>query len=198
MFIIDTSSSIWHPDFETQLKFIKDVAEQFDLGQGKNQTRIGVVSFGETYHLQFHLWQNNRKDLLEKALHRIRHKASKSTNTAAALRFMRKYMFTHRYGSRKYSTHVAVVITDGKSQNRKATLKAAEAARNNGIEIFGFGVGDAVDFRELENIASKPTSDFVYEVEDFQSLDAMKFVLANRACNGKESFHHANTNTFTS
>ena len=185
MFIIDTSSSIWHPDFETQLKFIKDVAEQFDLGQGKNQTRIGVVSFGETYHLQFHLWQNNRKDLLEKALHRIRHKASKSTNTAAALRFMRKYMFTHRYGSRKYSTHVAVVITDGKSQNRKATLKAAEAARNNGIEIFGFGVGDAVDFRELENIASKPTSDFVYEVEDFQSLDAMKFVLANRACNGK-------------
>ena len=147
-----------------------------------------MVSFGQTYYLQFHLWQNNRQDLLEKALLRIRHKVSKSTNTAAALRFMRKYMFTHRYGSRKYATHVAVVITDGKSQNRKATLKAAEAARNNGIEIFGFGVGDAVDFRELENIASKPTSDYVYEVKDFQSLGAMKFVLANRACKGKLCF----------
>lgn len=182
VFLIDTSSSIWHPAFESQVKFIKDVAEQFDIGQGPEQTRIGVVSFGDTYYLQFHLWQNNRKDLLEQALLRIRHKVSKSTNTAAALRFMRKYMFTHRYGSRKYATHVAVVITDGKSQNRKATLQAAKAARESGIEIFAFGVGDAFDIRELDNIASRPTSDYVYEVADFQSLDAMKFVLANRAC----------------
>lgn len=182
VFVIDTSSSIWHPDFDRQIKFIKDVAERFDIGQGPKQTRIGVISFGESYYLHFHLWQNNRKDLLERALHRIRHRVSKSTNTAAALRYLRKYMFTHRYGSRKYATHVAVVITDGKSQNRKATLQAAEAVRSHGIEIFGIGVGDAVDFRELENVASKPASDYVYEVADFQSLDSMKFVLANRAC----------------
>lgn len=184
VFAIDTSSSIWKPDFELELKFIKDISKQFDLGLGHEQTRIGVVSFADNYYLQFHLWQNNRPDLLERALNRIRHRAGKKTNTASAIRYMVDTMFTPRYGSRKNSIHVAVIITDGKSQDRKRTIQTAAHARKAGIHVFAIGVGDLVEYRELEEIASRPPEEYVFEVDDFKSLDAMKYILANKTCTG--------------
>lgn len=88
VFAIDTSSSIWKPDFELELKFIKDISQQFDIGLGHEQSRVGVVTFADHHYLQFHLWQNNRRDLLERALNRIRHRAGRKTNTAAAIKVM--------------------------------------------------------------------------------------------------------------
>ncbi|KAL4227504.1 hypothetical protein ACF0H5_012948 [Mactra antiquata] len=184
VFAIDTSSSIWKPDFELELKFINDFTEHFDIGLGPKQTRIGVVTFADSFYLQFHLWQNNRKDLLERALNRIRHRAGRKTNTGDALKYIVKTMFTRRFGARSNSIHVAVVITDGKSQDRKKTLEYAAMARKAGIHMFAIGVGDAIEFRELEQIASFPPEEYVFEVDDFQSLDSMKHVLANKTCKG--------------
>ena len=98
---------------------------------------------------------------------------------------MVKSMFTTRYGSRKNAIHVAVVITDGKSQDRKKTFHAAALARKAGIHVFAIGVGDLVEYRELEEIASRPPEEHVFEVDDFQSLDSMKFILANKTCQGE-------------
>lgn len=192
MFVVDTSSSIWKPDFEKQLKFVWDVSIQFDVGLGPTQTRIGVVSFADSYYLQFHLWQNNRPGLLERALNRIRHRAGRKTNTGSALDYMVKYMFTHRYGSRSNAAHVAILITDGKSTDRGKTLKAAERVREAGIHLFAIGVGDQVDFRELEELASSPTWDYVFEVDDYTSLDAIKYHVANKTCKGWRIMHAKN------
>ncbi|XP_053405709.1 cartilage matrix protein-like isoform X2 [Mercenaria mercenaria] len=184
VFAIDTSSSIWKPDFALELKFIKDISQQFDIGLRHDQTRIGVVSFADHYYLQFHLWQNNRHDLVERALNRIRHRAGKKTNTASAIKYMVNTMFTPRYGSRRNAVHVAVIITDGKSQDRRKTIQTAALARKAGIHVFAIGVGDRVDYRELEETASRPTEEYVFEVDDFESLDNMKYILSNKTCTG--------------
>ncbi|XP_052279296.1 cartilage matrix protein-like isoform X3 [Dreissena polymorpha] len=191
VFAVDSSSSIWKPDFERQLTFVRDVAHQFDVGLEPSQTRVGVVTFADDYYLQFHLWQNNRMDLLDQALSRIRHRAGRKTNTAAALKYIAKYMFLHRYGSRSHATHVAIVITDGQSTDRKHTVEAAKLLKDAGIYVFAIGVGKYVAHRELEELASLPSEEFVYEVHDFQSLDKMKFTIANRTCTG--IFEHAST-----
>lgn len=98
---------------------------------------------------------------------------------------MVKKMFIPRYGARRNSVHVAVIITDGKSQDRSKTIHAAKQAKNAGIHMFAIGVGDLVEYRELEKIASRPPEEYVFEVDDFMSLDSMKHILATTTCRGK-------------
>ena len=96
-------------------------------------------------------------------------------------------MFTRRHGGRDDVPHVVVVLTDGKSQDYDATSAAARAARLAGINTFAIGVGDGVDRKELTNIASEPSDDFVFQVTDFEALDSIKNQLADKACHGKQN-----------
>ena len=184
IFAIDSSRSIWKPDFQRQVTFVRDVSNEFELGNSQSQTRIGVISFGDSYYVNFHLWQNNRPDLLAMALQRIRHRGSRRTNTGAALRYIRKYMFTHRYGSRKNVPHVVILITDGMSSDRKHLLSSAEKLKAKGVLIFAIGVGDGIDFQELRATASEPSKFYVFRVDDYRSLDSLKYILANYTCKG--------------
>ena len=79
---------------------------------------------------------------------------------------------------------MTILVTDGQSSNRDKTVVAAKLMKEAGIHVFAIGVGKAVDFRELEEVASQPPEDFVYNVDDYKSLDAMKYIIANRTCRG--------------
>lgn len=43
LFILDVSNSIWGPDFQRQLTFVKDVIGMFQIAE--NVTRVGVTTF---------------------------------------------------------------------------------------------------------------------------------------------------------
>ena len=49
---------------------------------------------------------------------------------------------------------VAIVMTDGKSQETEETKQAAAEAREAKLEVFAIGIGHSVSPRELHNIAS--------------------------------------------
>lgn len=56
VFLVDSSTSIEKEDFNGPMKtFLKDVISTFDVGQGPEQTRIGMVLFSTDEHLEFHL-----------------------------------------------------------------------------------------------------------------------------------------------
>jgi uncharacterized protein YegL len=80
----------------------------------------------------------------------------RTTRTEKALKFLKTHMFKKWYGGRKNATHVAILISDGRSQDRKATRKEARKAKEAGIKIFTIGVGKRADLEELKEIASDP------------------------------------------
>ena len=49
---------------------------------------------------------------------------------------------------------VAIVMTDGNSQETEQTKKAAMEAREANLEVFAIGIGHSVSPQELHNIAS--------------------------------------------
>ena len=49
---------------------------------------------------------------------------------------------------------VAIVMTDGNSQETEKTKQAAAEAREANLEIFAIGIGHSVSPQELHNIAS--------------------------------------------
>ena len=52
-FILDSSNSIWRPDFETQLNFVNDVIDFFPLGD--EFIHVGVITFSSLPFVNFNL-----------------------------------------------------------------------------------------------------------------------------------------------
>ena len=87
--------------------------------------------------------------------------ASGSTNMADGLRLATDVMFIRANGDRPGVPNFAIVITDGRSDNKTASVAEAERLRAAGVVVIVVGVGDDVDLTELSLIASSPTASTV-------------------------------------
>lgn len=190
IFLLDTSRSIWEPDFKRQLQFVENIIDDFKIGPDTHDTRVGVVTFAQTFWTQFYLRTYLDKRRLQTALRYIRHKYGYRTNTAGALKFLHSYMFDPRTGGRPDANHVAIIITDGRSQNKQETLEAAKIAKEKGIQMFAIGVGQYLDIEELEGIGSEPAEQHVFNVSTFSELEGIKDKLPSNACEGMSRHKH--------
>ena len=110
------------------------------------------------------------------------------TFTDRALHIVSKVMRMEKFGARPTDpevTQVAIVITDGQSDNKSLTMQAAARARQQGTHIFAIGVGDKVDEEELKSIASTPPEQYVHRVHNYTGLASIKELLAIQTCTGK-------------
>ena len=79
--------------------------------------------------------------------------------------------------------NILIVLTDGRSTDKQATLAAAAELHKTNVNVFAIGVGSNVDQAELEAIASKPQN--VFNVQNFDALDNIQANLKRTACEGK-------------
>lgn len=182
IFMIDSSTSIWPPHFDKQIKFVQDMIEQFDVGPGPDQIRIGVVSFSNNAHVDIHLREStNKRDLLAR-VGRIK-QISGNTNISDALYMTMKEVLWSNNGARQGVKKFGILMTDGRSQNRTATQVAADYCRQSGIDLFVIGIGHRIDYKELLAISSLPTEKFLIFSPTYNSLITIENQLKTRACN---------------
>jgi len=184
VFVLDSSSSIWDPDFDKQLDFVDGIVSQLNIGRSENHTRVGIITFADRAYLKFHLWRYANLKNIKLAIKKIRHHGIARTNTGAALKYMANNMFRKGYGSRDNVSKVAILITDGHSQKTRKTLEEAAAARAKGITIYVIGVGDNIKASELEGIASDPDYQYVYHVDNYDHLKSSTDLFIDQACLG--------------
>lgn len=103
-----------------------------------------------------------------------------NTRTGRAIQFAFDHLFSK---SSRFLTKIAVVLTDGKSQDEVKDV-AAEA-RKNKITLFAIGVGSEIEEDELKAIANKPSSTYVFYVEDYIAISRIKEVIKQKLCEGK-------------
>lgn len=84
---------------------------------------------------------------------------------------------------RPEASRVAIVITDGESENPQLTGLEADRVHDDGVEVFAIGVGRTVKRSELERIASQ--DGFVFTVDDYNDLNSLLSILAVKACPGR-------------
>lgn len=182
VFLVDSSRSIYDLDFQRQIDFVDKVVTKFDIGPGDQQTRVGVILYAQTFWLRFYLRSHLDLSSLRKAIQRIPHKHGSTTRTEKAIKFLRTHMFKPWYGARNNATHVAIIISDGRSQDRKATRTEAQLTKEAGILLFTIGVGKGADLQELKEIASDPDEYFVFQVGNFEALDSLNYRLPTSTC----------------
>ena len=123
VFMVDESRSIGVDNFPRLKLFLSQVVSRFDIDSGR--TRVGLVTFATNVGTVFNLNVHSSVALLQSAILPLSYKgggATNSSNTAAALQYVRTRMLTSAAGNRKNVQNTVVVITEGESNNIKATV----------------------------------------------------------------------------
>ncbi|RUS89867.1 hypothetical protein EGW08_002397 [Elysia chlorotica] len=185
VFINDASGSVGSDNFQKTLVFIENVVKGLVIGPYDAQ--IGSVTFESSVHLEFHLnTYSNQQDVVNRV--RKTKFTSGGTNTHLGIEYALGTSFTKANGMRTYAAQIAIVITDGDSNDKSATAASAKRMRDKGITVFSIGVGDGPDQAELRAIASDPDNTHVFSVNNFNSLNQIKAALQQRACEAKPAF----------
>ncbi|XP_044773646.1 collagen alpha-1(XXI) chain isoform X1 [Neomonachus schauinslandi] len=174
VFILDGSYSVGPENFEIVKKWLVNITKNFDIGPKFIQ--VGVVQYSDYPVLEIPLGSHDSGENLMAAVESI-HYLGGNTRTGKAIQFALDYLFAK---SSRFLTKIAVVLTDGKSQDE--VKDAAEAARDSKITLFAIGVGSETEDAELRAIANKPSSTYVFYVEDYIAISKIREVMKQKLC----------------
>ncbi|CAI5695215.1 unnamed protein product [Oreochromis niloticus] len=178
VFLVDGSWSVGRENFKHIRSFIGSLAGAFDIGEDK--TRVAVVQYSSDTRTEFPLTRYTRRGDLLQAINSLPYKGG-NTMTGDAIEYLVRNIFTEAAGSRKAFPKVAMIITDGKSQD--PVEEHARRLRNIGVEIFVLGIKGA-DEDELREIASTPHSKHVYNVPNFDMIQEVQKEIITQVCSG--------------
>lgn len=102
------------------------------------------------------------------------------TNTGKALTTAKDALFDK--SARAGVPNIAVVITDGKSQDNIGA--PAQKLRDSGVTVISVGMGTKYDLEQLREIATDPDSQHVFKAE-FDALGSIVDSIVGISCNGK-------------
>ncbi|KAM9340955.1 collagen alpha-1(XII) chain [Symphorus nematophorus] len=178
VFLVDGSWSVGRENFKHIRSFISSLAGAFDIGEDK--TRVAVVQYSTDTRTEFPLTRYTRRGDLLQAINSLPYKGG-NTMTGDAIDYLLQNIFTEAAGSRKAFPKVAMIITDGKSQD--PVEEHARRLRNIGVEIFVLGIKGA-DEDELKEMASTPHSKHVYNVPNFDLIQEVTKKIITEVCSG--------------
>lgn len=182
VFIMDSSRSVRPAEFEKAKEFLKDMLDSLEIGS--DATRVGLINYASTVQIEFQLKTYFDKSAMKQALARVEPLAS-GTMTGMAIRTAMEKAFTVEAGARTRSRNiakVAIIVTDGRPQDKVEEVSAA--ARASGMEIFVVGV-DRADMMSLRLMASQPHDEHVFYVETYGVIEKLTSKFRESLC-GKD------------
>uniref|UniRef100_A0A096LQ35 Matrilin-1 n=1 Tax=Poecilia formosa TaxID=48698 RepID=A0A096LQ35_POEFO len=180
VFVIDGSKSVRPENFELVKKWINQIIDKLEVSE-KN-AHVGLVQYSSTVKTEFPLGQYNNKKALKEAVKKMDY-MERGTMTGLALHHTADNVFNIAQGARPGVQKVAIVFTDGRSQDYIGD--AAKKAKNLGLEMYAVGVGNALE-SELKQIASEPIGDHYFYTADFKAMSEIAKKLQINKCNGED------------
>ncbi|XP_039662109.1 collagen alpha-6(VI) chain [Perca fluviatilis] len=178
VFIVDESGSIGKERFQLVRTFLHSMVNVLEVSQSK--VRVGIVTYNTKATAQVYLDSfDDKNDLLNFIKILPYHEGG--THTGEALKFTQERVFIDKRGSRKDKgvQQVAVVITDGESQDNVST--AAYNLRRDGVTIYAIGVENANE-AQLVEMASYPPHKHKFIVDSFAKLKSLEQSLQKTMC----------------
>ena len=148
--MLDKSESIGNDNFENVKVFVHNFTS--NLLTDTTVNRVGVITFSTTGQVYIALNSTIEKDELLESITNLPYYYGGSTRTELGLELMRQQEWKNEISVLR----LAIVLTDGQSDDRTATLNAASAVHSHKppIVVYAIGVGGNTDPDELRAIAS--------------------------------------------
>ena len=161
------------------------IVRSLDIGPGASQ--VAVIRFGTSASVIFNLTTYDNKTNILTAISGIAYSGG-GTETDLALNLLLSSGFIGARPESEGIPRVAIVVTDGKSNNAGRTVTAAAAvhAAQPKITVFAAGIG-GFDLVELQAIASDPDSRFVQTITGFSVSELLLLTedLRDETCHGE-------------
>ena len=183
-FILDSSYSLRN-QYTQEKYFLKSLASKFSISE--HGIRGSVVTFSSFTLLSIKFNEHYQTSTFNVAVDKIPLIGLK-TRIDKALRLTQSQMFTQNNGARHGVPKILILLTDG-SQTRAhgaedPALVAAEL-RRSGVQLVVIGIGERVDFDELNSIAGD--NNRIFTAASFKELVTKDFVskIFSSACYSK-------------
>lgn len=177
VFIVDGSWSVGYVDFDTAKNWLINITSSFDIGPA--YTQVAVVQYSDAPRLEFPLGQHRTNQQLISALKSMKYLGG-NTQTGRAIQFATENVFPSSQRPNLTKNRIAIVVTDGKSQDDVVEIAAQARAQN--IIMFAVGVGSEITKSELVAIANSPSTDYVLYAEDYTTIDRIKETMQQKIC----------------
>ncbi|KAG8571697.1 hypothetical protein GDO81_011755 [Engystomops pustulosus] len=177
VFIVDGSWSVGYNDFDTAKNWLINITSSFDIGP--SYTQVAVVQYSDQPRLEFPLGQHRTNQQLINALKGMKYLGG-NTQTGQAIKFATENVFPSSQRTNLAKNKIAIVVTDGKSQDDVVDIAAQ--ARSQDIIMFAVGVGSEITKSELVAIANSPSTDYVLYAEDYTTIDRIKETMQQKIC----------------
>ncbi|XP_064150905.1 integrin alpha-M isoform X1 [Loxodonta africana] len=173
-FLIDGSGSINPTDFQRMKEFVSTVMAQFK----DSKTLFSLMQYSNEFWTHF-TFNNFKKNPNPRSLVKPIRQLNGWTHTATGIRKVVRELFHSSYGARKNALKILVVITDGEKYGDPLNYEdVIPEADREGVIRYVIGVGDAFfskkNREELDIIASKPSSEHVFQVDNFEALKTIQ------------------------
>ncbi|KAG8516244.1 Collagen alpha-6(VI) chain [Galemys pyrenaicus] len=169
VFLLDVSINGSQENFDYLKGFLEGSVSALDIKE--HCMRIGLVAYSNETKVISSLSQGVNKSQVLQYIQELSPQAGPAY-TGAALKKIRKDVFSAQHGSRKNQgvPQIAVLVTHRPSKDN--VTKAATGLRRQGVTVFTLGVEGASD-AQLERIASHPAEQYVSLLENFSELAAL-------------------------
>ena len=159
MFVLDISHSLYDKHLIKAFEFVGEFVQNLTIG--RRDDRVGVVLFGDYGHVMFTMSEHkNKQNLLQAVVQLEQHAKAlrtngeiQNTNTSHGLA---KTIDVFKSDTRQSNTvyRVAIVLSDGVSDDPDATIREAQILRNMTppVLVYAIGVGRVYDI-EMKAIA---------------------------------------------
>uniref|UniRef100_A0A2K5HFV5 Collagen alpha-1(VII) chain n=1 Tax=Colobus angolensis palliatus TaxID=336983 RepID=A0A2K5HFV5_COLAP len=177
VFLLDGSSSIGRSNFREVRSFLEGLVLPFSGAASAQGVRFATVQYSDDPRTEFSLDALGSGGDVIRAIRELSYKGG-NTRTGAAILHVADRVFLPQL-ARPGVPKVCILITDGKSQDLVDT--AAQKLKGQGVKLFTVGIKNA-DPEELKRVASQPTSDFFFFVNDFSILRTLLPLVSRRVC----------------
>ncbi|KAI1894180.1 hypothetical protein AGOR_G00113170 [Albula goreensis] len=181
VFVIDGSKSLGPANFQLVKQFVNGIVNSLDVSA--RGTRVGLLQYSTKVRSEFTLDQFRSGRDVTGAVSRMQY-MGRGSMTGSALQHMYQHSFSPKEGARPNTPRIAIVFTDGRSQDDVS--KWAAKAQESGITMYAVGVGKAIE-EELREIASEPDDKHLFYAEDFSQMGQITDKLKSRICQEKPS-----------
>ncbi|KAM9334648.1 uncharacterized protein col7a1l [Symphorus nematophorus] len=178
VFLVDESWSVGQTSFSSVKDFISAIVSSFKGSVvGTEGVRFGVTIFGDIARMRIALTDYSSLEEVLRAIRALPYEGG-ARRIGDALQFLVDPVFSPAI-SRDHAPKIAVIITNGRSDDQVDA--AARAVADNGISLFAVGVRGA-DELELRRIVSEPHEEHLLLGADYSVLQTILPKLSRRLC----------------
>ena len=185
VFIIDTFYDIGSDRFQMIREFVDNITINLKLNTPGSS--VGVILFYDFAHIEFNLTTYTNLSMLSPAINPGLPYNSYGfrRNTAAALNLLLSSAQNGSLGIRNETSHIAIVITGGQSDNQYFTQSAAAALHAANIfDVYAIGYNSA-DINELNTIASDPNFVYFTNFSNVFDVEQLQVNVTDQLCSCK-------------